>query len=82
MSRLIKDYVEVGDHASLDDLIERLIDIRDSMPTTAEAEIRVRGDDHYGRHLCVAYFRPLTAEEAACAGRYSGVGERMLKAAA
>jgi hypothetical protein len=82
VGRLIKDYVQVGDHASLDDLIERLTVIRDSLPATAEAEIRVRGDDHYGRHLCVAYFRPLTVEEAACEGRYCRVGERKLKAAA
>ena len=82
MSRMIKDYVEVGDHASLADLIRRLTEIRDSLPASAEAEIRVRGDDHFGRHLCVGFFRPLTPEEAACEGRYAAVGTRRLKAAA
>jgi hypothetical protein len=70
MSRMIKDYIEVGDHLALDGLIARLIEIRDSLPPSAEAEIRMRGDDVFGRHLCVAFLRPLTAEEAACEGRY------------
>ncbi len=82
MSRMIKDYVEVRDHASLSGLIERLTEIRDSLPASAEAEIRVRGDDYFGRHLCVGFFRPLTQEEAACEGRYAGAGARRLKAAA
>ena len=80
MTRMIKDYVEVGDFASLDGLIARLSEIRDSLPATAgEAEVRMRGDDVFGRHLCVRYQRPLSAEEAACEARYSG---RRLKAAA
>ena len=55
MSRMIKDYVEVGEHASLDALIARLTEIRDSLPASAEAQIRMRGDDVFGRHLCVAF---------------------------
>ena len=83
MSRLIKDYVEVGDHTSLDALIERLVAIRDSLPPSAEAELRMRGDDIFGRHLCIAFMRPLTAEEAACEGRYAGGRRRpRLRAAA
>lgn len=81
MSRMIKDYVEVGDHASLDTLIARLTEIRDSLPASAEPELRVRGDDIFGRHLCIGFLRPLTDEEAACEGRYGGVGARRLKAA-
>jgi hypothetical protein len=81
MKRLIKDYVEIGDHASLDSVIEQLTRIRDSLPASAEAEIRMRGDDVFGRHLCVAFMRPLTAEEAACEGRYAGVGEEERQAA-
>jgi hypothetical protein len=77
MSRLIKDYVEVSDFRSLDSLIARLVEIRDSLPGTGEAEIRMRGDDVFGRHICVGYMRPLTAEEAACEGRYAGVGLRV-----
>ena len=79
MSRMIKDYIEVGDHLALDGLIARLIEIRDSLPASAEAEIRMRGDDVFGRHLCVAFLRPLTAEEAACEGRYAGTRKMKLK---
>jgi hypothetical protein len=82
MSRLIKDYVEIGDHASLDDLIARLTALRDSLPVSAEPELKIRGDDVFGRHLCIGYLRPLTAEEAACEGRYSGAGLPHLKVAA
>jgi len=82
MSRLIKDYVEIGDHVSLDDLIARLTALRDSLPVSAEPELKIRGDDVFGRHLCIGYLRPLTAEEAACEGRYSGAGLPAFKVAA
>ena len=82
MNRLIKDYLEVGDHVSLDSLIARLTEIRDSLPASAEPELRVRGDDIFGRHLSIAFLRPLTAEEAACEGRYAGAGAPKLRAAA
>jgi len=82
MSRFIKDYVEVGDHKSLDALITRLIEVRDSLPPEAEAEIKMRGDDIFGRHLCVGFLRPLTVEEAACEGRYAEARNSRLKRAA
>jgi hypothetical protein len=79
---MIKDYVEIGDHASLDGLIARLSEIRDSLPPGTESELRIRGDDVFGRHLCVGYLRPLTSEEAACEGRYAASGRTRLKRAA
>ena len=82
MTRLIKDYVEIGDHASLDDLIARLAALRDSLQPGAEAELRIRGDDVFGRHLCIGFLRSLTEEEAACEGRYAGSREARLKKAA
>ena len=82
MSRMIKDYVEIGDHASLDSLIERLTELRDSLPPAAEAELRIRGDDVFGRHLCIGFMRPLTAEEAACEGRYAEARKPRLRRAA
>ena len=82
MSRLIKDYVELGNHASLDDLIAALTALRDSLPASAEAELKIRGDDVFGRHLCIGFLRPLTEEEAACEGRYAGAGLPRLKKAA
>jgi predicted ArsR family transcriptional regulator len=82
MTRMIKDYVEIGDHASLDSLIARLIEVRDSLPAEAETEVKMRGDDIFGRHLCIGFLRPLTAEEAACEGRYSDRAKTRLKRAA
>lgn len=82
MTRMIKDYAEIGDHASLDSLIARLTEIRDSLPQGTQAELRVRGDDVFGRHLCVGFLRPLTAEEAACEGRYGRTGKARLRRAA
>lgn len=82
MSRMIKDYVEIGDFATLDAAIARLTELRDSLPAGAEAELRIRGDEAFGRHLCVGFMRPLTAEEAAVEGRYSDSGDGALKVAA
>jgi hypothetical protein len=79
---MVKDYVEIGDRASLDDLIARLTELRDTLPAGSEAEIRMRGDDRFGRHLCVAFMRPLNAEEAACEGRYTEAGKVRLRRAA
>lgn len=84
MTRMIKDYVEIGEFTTLDEAIERLTEIRDSLPPEAEAQMSIRGDVLFGRHLCVAFMRPLTAEEAACEGRYYDVSveRRRLKSAA
>ena len=71
MSRRVKEFVQVDDLTSLDALIARLSEIRDNMPDAAEAELRMRGDDIFGRHLCISYMRPQTPEEAACEGRYA-----------
>ena len=82
MSRLIKDYIEIGDHASLDSLIERLTELRNSLPEPAQAELKMRGDDIFGRHLCIGFLRPLTADEAACEGRYADARNARLRRAA
>ena len=79
MSRLVKDYVEIGDFTSLDKLIARLTELRDTLPAEAEAEIRIRGDDVFGRHLSVAFLRPQTAEEAECEARYADAYEESLQ---
>jgi hypothetical protein len=71
MSRLVKDYIEIGDFTSLDALIDRLVQLRDGLPQDAEAEIRIRGDDVFGRHLSISYLRPQSAEEAECEARYA-----------
>lgn len=71
MSRLVKDFIEIRDYGSLDELIERLTAVRDSLPEEAEAEVRMKGDDIFGRQLSISFYRPQTREEAECDARYA-----------
>lgn len=71
MTRLIRDYLDINDQPSLDRLIDSLIAIRDGLPAGAtDAQVRLRGDDIFGRRLTVSFLRPLTSEEAALEARY------------
>jgi len=72
MGRRVKDFVEISEYTSLDQLINTLAAIRDSLPEDSEPELRMRGDDVFGRRLSISYFRELTAEEATLEARYSG----------
>ena len=72
MSRRVKDFIDISEYTSLDQLINTLTAVRDSIREDAEPELRMKGDDFFGRRLSISYFRELTAEEAACEGRYSG----------
>jgi hypothetical protein len=71
MNRRIKDFVDVKDHVSIDDLIQRLTEIRDSLPEEADAELRLRGDDVFGHRITISYFREQTMEEAEVERRYA-----------
>jgi len=71
MSAFVKDFIEIKDCSSLDELIERLTEVRNSLSEEARPQIRMRGDDIFGRHICVSYFRPQTADEADCDARYA-----------
>ena len=72
MGKLVRDFVEVPEYTSIDALIEALTAIRDTLPTGSDAEVRLRGDDIFGRAMAIAFMRPLTSEEAACEARYDG----------
>ena len=71
MSRRVKDFVEIADHASLDDLIQKLNELRDSLPEDSEAELRLRGDEIFGHRITISYFRGQTDEEAEIEKRYA-----------
>lgn len=71
MSRMVKDFIEVKDYTSLDELIGKLIEVRDSLPEAADPQMRLQGCDVFGRTLSIAYKRPQTAEEAECDARYA-----------
>ena len=72
MGRSVRDFVEISDYTSLDALINVLTAIRESLPEDAEPELKLRGDDVFGRRLTITYLRELTQEEAECKARYTG----------
>ncbi len=72
MGRRVRDFIEISDYTSLDSLINVLTAIRDSLPEDAEPELKLRGDDIFGRRLTITYLRELTHEEAECETRYTG----------
>ena len=71
MSRRVKEFVDIMDQVSIDDLIGKLIEIRDNLPPDAEAELRLRGDDVFGHRITITYFRDQTEEEMECERRYA-----------
>jgi hypothetical protein len=71
MSRRVKEFVDIGDETSLDGLIEKLVELRDSLPNNSEAELKLRGDDVFGHRITISYFRDQTEEEAECERRYA-----------
>lgn len=73
MSRRVKEFIEISDFASLDDLIARLEAVRDGLPAFAEAELRMKGDDVFGRKLSISFMREQTGEEADYEDRYAEV---------
>ena len=71
MSRRVKEFIDIGEHISLDELIGKLVEVRDSLPGEPEAELRLRGDEIFGRRITISYLRKQTEEEAECEKRYA-----------
>ena len=71
MSRRVKEFVDIADHVSLDGLIEKLAEVRGSLPADSEAELRLRGDDVFGHRITISYLRDQTEEEVECEKRYA-----------
>ena len=71
MSRRVKEFVDIGDQLSLDDLIQKLAEVRDSLPDGSEAELRLRGDDTFGHRITITYLRAQSNEEAEIEKRYA-----------
>ena len=72
MARRVKDFIEISEYTSLDKLIEYLQTIRENLPADAEPELRLKGDDFFGRRLTITYSRELTPEEEERDTRYTG----------
>ena len=71
MPRRVKDFIDISEYTSLDDLIRYLETIRDNLPDGHEAELKIRGDDVFGRRLTVTYFREQTPDEMQLEAKYS-----------
>ena len=54
MARRVKDFIEISEYTSLDQLINTLTAIRDNLPEEAEPELRMKGDDVFGRRLSIS----------------------------
>lgn len=71
MSKMVREYIEIDDITSLEGLIEKLRDVQANLPGDAAADVKLRGDDVFGRQLCISFMRPQTTEEAECEARYA-----------
>jgi hypothetical protein len=71
MSKFVKEFIEIKDFTTLDELIGRLEQLRGQLPDSAEAEVKLRGDDVFGRQLCISYQRAQTVQEEECEARYA-----------
>ena len=70
MPRRIKDFIDISEYTSLDDLIRYLETIRDNLPADHQAEMKIRGDEIFGRRLTITYFREQTADEVELESKY------------
>ena len=71
MPRRVKDFIDISEYTSLDDLIRYLETIRDNLPEGSEAELKIRGDEVFGKRLTITYSREQTAEELELETKYS-----------
>ena len=70
MPRRVKDFIDISEYTSLDDLIRYLETIRDNLPADHQAELKIRGDEIFGRRLTITYFREQTPEEVELESKY------------
>ena len=75
MSRRVKDFIEISEYTTLDDVIRFLEIIRDSLPEGCEPELRIRGDEVFGHRLTISFLRELSTDEASLEARYGGEAE-------
>lgn len=69
--RRVKDFIDISEYTSLDDLIRYLETVRDNLPPEHQAEMKIRGDEVFGRRLTITYFREQTADEVELENKYA-----------
>ncbi len=75
MPRRVKDFIDISEYTSLDDLIRYLETIRDNLPIDHQAELKIRGDEIFGRRLTISYFREQTPDEVELESKYGSEDE-------
>ena len=61
---MIREYVEIAECSSIEALIASLEAVKAQMPPgCSDPQVRLRGDDVFGRHILVSYSRPETEAE-------------------
>ena len=70
MSRRVKEFFDIPELSSLDELIGNLVALRDRLPTNARLEMKLCADDIFGGTLRIGYFREPTSEEFCSHRRY------------
>ena len=73
--RRVKDFIDISEYTSLDDLIRYLETIRDNLPADHQAEMKIRGDEIFGRRLTITYFREQTPDQVELDSKYSANDE-------
>jgi hypothetical protein len=73
--RRVKDFIDISEYTSLDDLIRYLETIRDNLPPEHQAELKIRGDEVFGRRLTITYFREQTPDEIDLETKYGAGSE-------
>ncbi len=73
--RRVKDFIDISEYTSLEDLIRYLKTIRDNLPEGHEAELKIRGDDVFGRRLTITYFREQNPDEVELESKYLNGGQ-------
>lgn len=79
MARRIREFIEIRDHLSLHQLIEKLEQVRKTLPSQSSPELRLSGDDVFGRKLTISYLRELTQEEEELEARYASATLRSME---
>ena len=77
MSRMVRDFIEIGGQMSLQQLAGRLTALISELPEGAQdAVVRPHGDAIFGQSLQLTYLRPQTAAERQLEARYMPPAER------
>src|SRR2546423_1924675 len=63
MSRRVKEFFDIPEPSSLDELIGNLVALRDRLPTNARPEMKLCANDISGGALRIGYFREPRSEE-------------------